>query len=168
MIRYYFQNFYIRNRITFQMTCVNWVVNLHFWILIRKVDLNEFKALQFVHVVLLHVFHFSLFLRLGYTWKMCTTFGCDRGAARPASRQAGLEYRRRGETTNFPLSTSVGKFATTTLHCTATRVRTTRTLLAKEVLEIEWKRWKCSRRSFFQWRTELGLFLTFWSMVVVK
>ena len=67
---------------------------------------------------------------------MCTTFGCDRGAARPG-RQAGLEYRRRGETTNFPLSTSVGKFATTTLHCTATRVRTTRTLLAKEVLEIE-------------------------------
>ena len=160
-----------------------------------------------------HVFHFSLFLRLGYTWKMCTTFGCDRGAARPGHKQAGkngglsealeirqadsnvvgiicllveigltdlpktegpvppcpsrsyglgLEYRRRGETTNFPLSTSVGKFATTTLHCTATRVRTTRTLLAKEVLEIEWKRWKCSRRSFFQWTTKLGLFVPFW------
>ena len=85
-----------------------------------------------------------------------------------ASKQAGLEYRRRGETTKFPLSTSVGKFATTTLHCTATRVRTTRTLLAKEVLEIEWKRWKCSRRSFFQWTTKLGLFVTFWSMVVIK
>ena len=78
----------LRNRITFQMTCVNWVMNLHFWILLRKVDLNEFEALQFVHVVLLHVFHFSLFLRLGYTWKMCTTFGCDRGAARPASHSA--------------------------------------------------------------------------------
>ena len=42
-------------------------MNLHFWILLRKVDLNEFKALQVVHVVLVHVFHFSLFLRLGYT-----------------------------------------------------------------------------------------------------
>ena len=51
-----------------------------------------------------------------------------------------LKYRRRrGETTNFPLSTSVGKFATTTLHCIA-RVRTTTALLAKGVLEIEWKR----------------------------